>query len=187
MPVANNIAYSITVVYRYSSQNAHGTDRPVLICYAFPLFVQALSSSLPLSGFPPSMHVNLLCGHLSMGRRACRTELNTNQKQKHKQHLPIRHAGRPADCMQLQQSVIPHMLTTRNFGSLFNYFFPSLLMGCPRLKNQNLWKAKKTLQQRNADHVFTNRTWPKPQQNHKHNIYIYIYIVLCLRCLRSRL
>ena len=31
VPVANDIAYSITVVYRYSSQDAQGTDRPVLM------------------------------------------------------------------------------------------------------------------------------------------------------------
>ena len=35
VPVANDIAYSITVVYSYSSQDAHGTDRLVLIWYAF--------------------------------------------------------------------------------------------------------------------------------------------------------
>ena len=34
VPVANDIAYSITVVYSYSSQDAHGTDRLVLIWYA---------------------------------------------------------------------------------------------------------------------------------------------------------
>ena len=45
VPVANDIAYSITFVYRYSSQDAHGTDRPVLIWYAFHwLFKHALAT-----------------------------------------------------------------------------------------------------------------------------------------------
>ena len=45
VPVANDIAYSITVVYRYSSQDARGTDRPVLIWYAFHwLFKHALAT-----------------------------------------------------------------------------------------------------------------------------------------------
>ena len=35
VPVANDIAYSITIVYSYSSQDAHFTDRLVLILYAF--------------------------------------------------------------------------------------------------------------------------------------------------------
>jgi hypothetical protein len=115
------------------------------------------------------------------GRRACRTELNTNQKQKHKQHLPIRHAGRPADCMQLQQSVIPHMLTTRNFGSLFNYFFPSLLMGCPRLKNQNLWKAKKHC---NNEMLTTSSQTGHGQNRNKitNTIFLYILFYVCDVC-----
>ena len=41
VPVAHDIAYSITVVYSYSSQDAHGTDRLVLIWYAFHLVVPA--------------------------------------------------------------------------------------------------------------------------------------------------
>ena len=71
MPVANDIAYSITVVYRYSSQGAQGTDRPVLIWYAFHWLFKhalatqaastALSSSLLLSGF------YLACTSTSLG------------------------------------------------------------------------------------------------------------------------
>ena len=55
VPVANDIAYSISVAYRYSSQGAHGTDRPV----HGSVFV---SSSLRL---PPSVEVNLPWGNLS--------------------------------------------------------------------------------------------------------------------------
>ena len=45
VPVANDTAYSITVVYKYSSQDAHGTDQPVLIGYAFHwLFKHALAT-----------------------------------------------------------------------------------------------------------------------------------------------
>jgi hypothetical protein len=49
VPVANDIAYSITVVYSYSSQDAHGTDRLVLIWYAFHwLFKHALATQAAL-------------------------------------------------------------------------------------------------------------------------------------------
>ena len=73
VPVAHDIAYSITVVYSYSSQDAHGTDRLVLIWYAFHLVVPAracysscfwstaLSSSLLLSGF------HVACTSTSLG------------------------------------------------------------------------------------------------------------------------
>ena len=45
VPVANDITYSITVFYRYSSLEAHGTDLPVLIWYAFHwLFKRALAT-----------------------------------------------------------------------------------------------------------------------------------------------
>ena len=47
VPVANDTAYSITVVYKYSSQDAHGTDQPVLIGYAF----HWLFEPLPVYGF----------------------------------------------------------------------------------------------------------------------------------------
>jgi len=47
VPVANDTAYSITVVYKYSSQDAHGTDQPVLIGYAF----HWLFEPLPFYGF----------------------------------------------------------------------------------------------------------------------------------------
>ena len=62
------VAYSIIVVYRYSSQDAHGTDRPVLIWYAFHWLFKharaALSSPL-FFRLPPSVHVNLPWGNLS--------------------------------------------------------------------------------------------------------------------------
>ena len=45
VPVANDTAYNTTVLYRYSSQDAHDTDRPVLIWYAFHwLFKHALAT-----------------------------------------------------------------------------------------------------------------------------------------------
>ena len=45
VPETNDTAYSITVIYRYSSQDAHGTDRPVLIWYVFHwLFKHALAT-----------------------------------------------------------------------------------------------------------------------------------------------
>ena len=37
VPVAKDIVYSITVVYRCSSQDAHGIDPPILIWYTFHL------------------------------------------------------------------------------------------------------------------------------------------------------
>ena len=92
VPVANDIAYNITVVYRYSSQEAHGTDRPVLGmrsigCSSAHLLLKLLliygsvfvSSSLRL---PPSVHVNLPWGNLcplplSMQRSAVKPEAHT--------------------------------------------------------------------------------------------------------------
>ena len=72
VPVANDIAYSISVAYRYSSQGAHGTDRPV----HGSVFV---SSSLRLR---PSVEVNLPWGNLStlspsMQRSAVKPEAHT--------------------------------------------------------------------------------------------------------------
>ena len=77
VPVANDTAYSITVVYKYSSQDAHGTDQPVLIGYAFhwlfePLpfygFVFAfLSSSSPSFLFCALAGFHLECTSNSLG------------------------------------------------------------------------------------------------------------------------
>ena len=93
VPVADDAAYSITVVYKYSSQDAHGTDRLVLIGYAFHwLFKHALATQavsdlrlclrLFFSEASTYVHVNLPWGNLSplstsMQRSAVKTEAHT--------------------------------------------------------------------------------------------------------------
>ena len=89
MPVANDTGYSNTVVYRYPSQDAHGTqliskDSFVVqagTCYSSCFWSTALPSSLLLPllplllilfssaslRLPPSVHINFPRGHLSMG------------------------------------------------------------------------------------------------------------------------
>ena len=73
VPVANGIAYSIIVVYRYSSQDAHDTDRPVLIWYAFhwvfkhALATQAASDLRLCLRLFFSQEFHLACASTSLG------------------------------------------------------------------------------------------------------------------------
>ena len=88
------MAYSITIVYRYSSQDAHGTDWPVLIWYAVHwLFKHALATQaasdlrlclrLFFSQASTYVHVNLRWGNHSplspsMQRSAVKTKAHTS-------------------------------------------------------------------------------------------------------------